>query len=218
MTEKSNTLLRRAGRQFWAKLSIGIITIVPFAASAWILYWIFISIDNILQPVIKVIWGRTIPGAGFAATLVLILLVGFIAGNVIGKRLIQYAESVIPGMPLFHQLYSGIKQIMESFSPAAGTSRMHPVLIDFPRKGMKALGFITSELRDESGKKLFFVFIPNSPNPTSGGFMEVVEETEITRTDISIESAFRTIFTAGKVVPEEVSRALFTDSKPPTDN
>ena len=200
-----------------AKLGIGIITIVPFAATVWILYFIFVRIDDILQPVISAIWGKNIPGVGFAATLILILLVGFFASNVIGKRLIRYAESVIPGMPLFHQLYSGIKQVMESFSPSAGTSHMQTVIIEFPRKGMKALGFITNELCDESGKKLFFVLIPNSPNPTSGGFMQIVEESEITRTKISIENTFKTIFSAGKVVPEEVVDCLFPSGKPAAD-
>lgn len=205
-------------RQLGAKFGIGIITIVPFAATIWILYEIFVRIDDILQPFIEAIWGHTIPGAGFAITLILILLAGFFASNFIGKRLIQYAESAIPGMPLFHQLYSGIKQILESFSPAAGTGRMRTVLIEFPRKGMKAIGFITNELRDESGKKLLFVFIPNSPNPTSGGFMEIVEEEEIIRTNISIENAFKTIFSAGKVVPDEVVDCLFPNGKPRVGN
>lgn len=213
MNHKVRNPLTWLSMKLGAKLGIGIITIVPFAATVWILYWIFITIDNILQPVISAIWGRHIPGVGFAATLILILIIGFIASNVIGKRLIHYAESVIPGMPLFHQLYSGIKQIMESFSPSGGSGRTQAVLIEFPRKGMKALGFITNELRDESGKKLVFVFIPNAPNPTSGGFMEIVEESEIIRTDISIECAFKTIFSAGKVVPPEVANALFTNGK-----
>ena len=106
-------------RQLGSKFGVGVITIVPFAATVWILYEIFTRIDDLLQPVIQAIWGKTIPGVGFAATLILILLVGFIASNVIGKRLIRYAEAAIPGMPVFHQIYTGIKQIMESFSPSA---------------------------------------------------------------------------------------------------
>src|SRR3990170_3377270 len=144
-------------RQLGAKLGIGIITIVPFAATVWILYEIFTRIDGLLQPVIKAIWGSTIP--------------------------------------------------------AAGTGSMRAVIIEFPRKGMKAIGFVTNELCDESGKKLFCVFIPNAPNPTSGGFMEIVEESEIVRTSISIENAFKTIFSAGKLVPDEVANYLFPSGK-----
>ena len=215
MKQKVRNPLTWLSMKLGAKLGIGIITMVPFAVTVWILYEIFIRIDGILQPVISAIWGKPVPGVGFAATLILILIVGLIASNVIGKRLILYAESLIPGMPLFHQLYTGIKQIVESFSPSApGASRMQTVLIEFPRKGMKAMGFITSEISDESGKKLLFVLIPNSPNPTSGGFMEIVGESEITRTGISIECAFKTIFSAGKLVPPEVASALFANTKP----
>ena len=200
-------------RQLGAKFGIGVITIVPFAATAWILYWMFTKIDDILQPVIKTIWGNTIPGAGFGITLVLIILVGFIASNVIGRRLIQYGESAIPWMPLVHQLYTGIKQILESFSASRENSRLQPVLVEFPKKGMKAIGFITSELLHESGKKLFVVFIPTSPNPATG-FMEIMEESEIIHTNISIENAIKMVVSAGSVVPEEVADTLFFHSKP----
>lgn len=218
MKQKSRNPFTWLSKQLGAKFGIGIITIVPFAATVWILYYIFVKIDDILQPEISAIWGKPVPGAGFAATLILILLAGFFASNVIGRRLIHYAESAIPGMPLFHQLYTGIKQVLESFTPSSGTSRMQTVIIDFPRKGMKAIGFATNEIRDESGKKLFFVFIPNSPNPTSGGFMQIVEESEIILTDISVENAFKTIFSAGKVVPREVAETLCANCKPTANN
>jgi uncharacterized membrane protein len=198
-------------RQLGAKFGIGIITIVPFAATIWILYEIFIRIDDILQPVITAIWGHHIPGVGFAATLIIILLVGLIASNFIGRRLIQYAERAIPGMPIVQQLYTGIKQTLESFSASRSPNHMEPVLIDFPREGTLAIGFITSELHDESGKKLFVVFIPNSPNPTSG-FLRVVKEAEITRTSVSIQNALKMVVSAGAVVPEEISDALFARS------
>jgi uncharacterized membrane protein len=201
-------------KQLGAKFGIGIITIIPFAATGWIIYWLFIHVDDILQPAIKAIWGTTVPGAGFAATLVLILLVGIIASNVIGKRLIRIGESVIPGLPIVQQLYTGIKQIMESFSPSADeAARMQTVIIEFPRKGMQAIGFVTNEISDESGKKLFLVYIPNSPNPTSGGFLEIAGESEIIRTHISIQDAFKTIVSAGKIVPAEVADSLFYYSK-----
>ena len=215
MKQKIRNPFKWVSMKLGAKLGIGIITIVPFAVSIWILYEIFTRIDGFLQPVIRSIWGFTVPGVGFAATLILVLIIGFIAGNVIGKRLLLYVESLIPGMPLFHQLYSGIKQIVESFSPSSpGTSRMETVIIDFPRKGMKTVGFITNELCDKTGKKLFFVWIPNSPNPTSGGFMEIVEESEIYRVNVPIESAFKTIFSAGKVVPQDISEKLFKECYP----
>ena len=195
------------GRQLRAQFLTGIIAVVPLGATILILYWIFTSIDNILQPVIKGIVGHPITGAGFGITIVLIYLIGVIASNVIGRRLIRYGETTLPGIPVFRQLYNGIKQILESFTSPEKTGFMQVVLIEFPRKGMRVIGFITNELCSEPGKKLLTVFIPTSPNPTSG-FLQIVAEDEITRTDISVENALRMVISAGRVSPEGVSNAL----------
>jgi len=89
---------------------------------------------------------------------------------------------------------------------------MPPVIIEFPKKGMRALGFITSELCNEEGKKLYVVYIPTVPTP-AGGFMQIVEESEIIRTNISIESAIKMIVSAGTVVPDDIIRTLFLEEK-----
>ncbi|MBA7660918.1 hypothetical protein ES703_68924 [subsurface metagenome] len=117
----------------------------------------------------------------------------------------------MPWLPFVHQLYSGIKQILESFSASRTTGRMQPVITEFPRKGMKVIGFITNELQHESGKKLLTVFIPTSPNPTSG-YLQIVEEEEIVRTSISIEDALKIVVSAGRVAPEEVVDYLFREN------
>ncbi|MFC1949340.1 DUF502 domain-containing protein [Chloroflexota bacterium] len=191
------------GRALGTKFGIGFITVVPTGVTIWILYWGFNTVDNFLQPFIKTIWGHTIPGVGFGVTVVLIFLIGFIASNVIGRRMIRYGESALPWLPLIGSLYSGIKQIMESFSAPKEKGRMQPVLTEFPRKGLRTIGFITNEIQNESGKKLFTVFIPTSPNPTSG-FLQIVEEKDITRTNMSVDSALKMVVSAGKVLPREV--------------
>ncbi|MFC2059742.1 DUF502 domain-containing protein [Chloroflexota bacterium] len=196
-------LIKIVGAQF----GTGIITIVPIVATIWILYWIFIAVDNVLQPLIRSVWGYTVTGVGFGIAIVLIYLVGVIASNVVGKRLIRYGESTLPWMPIVRQLYTGIKQILESFTTSGETGLMQPVLIEFPKKGMRALGFVTSELCDEPGKKLLTVFIPTSPNPTSG-FLEIVGEDKIIRTNITVENAFKMIVSAGRVSPKEVADKL----------
>ncbi len=200
-------LVRKLGTQFVE----GIITVVPVGAAILILYWVFNAIDNILQPVIIRVWGHTIPGAGFVVTILLIYLVGVIASNIVGKWLIRRAESALPWMPVFRQLYNGVKQILMSFTAPRDTGFMQVVLTEFPRKGMRAIGFITNELCDEPGKKLFTVFIPTSPNPTSG-FLHIVREDEITRTDISVENALKMVVSAGRVSPKEIIDRLSVDS------
>jgi len=185
---------------------------VPLGATVLILIWIFTSIDNILQPVIQLILGHPVPGVGFGITIVLIYLVGIIASNVGGKRLIQYGESLLVKIPVFRPLYSSIKQILGSFSSSGKTSLVQTVLVEFPRKGMWMIGFITNESPTQSGKVQLNIFIPTSPNPTSG-FLQIVSEEEVVRTDIPVDEALKMVISAGKVSPEKLYNKLSERNK-----
>jgi uncharacterized membrane protein len=185
----------------------GILVVVPAGATILILYWVFTSIDNILQPVVRAIVGHNIPGVGFGVTVVLIYLTGVIARNVIGKRLIKYGDSLMSRVPLFRGLYLGIRQILESFSAPNKTGFMQVVLVEFPRKGIRAMAFVTNEITDSGGKKMLSVLIPTSPNPTSG-FLQIVREEDIVRTGISVEDALKMVVSAGRMTPVEVETKL----------
>ena len=197
----------RVGKKLRAQFGAGILVIVPIIITILILVWLFGYIDNIAQPVAKSLLGRTIPGLGFALTVVLIYLTGVVATSVIGKRLVGYIESLLARVPLFRYLYTGIKQIMVSFTTSGETKFLQVVLVEFPKKGMRVLGFVTSESRIESGEKLLTVFIPTSPNPTSG-YLEIVRENDIIRTNISIDDALKMVLSAGKVSLQEVTDRL----------
>ncbi|MEQ4489595.1 MAG: DUF502 domain-containing protein [Dehalococcoides mccartyi] len=197
------------GRKLIKQFITGIITVVPFGATILILIWIFNAIDSILQPIITAICGHTITGVGFGVTIALIFLTGVVASNVIGKYLVRYIESASSSIPIVSLLYKGIKEILESFFTPGKTGFLQVVLVEFPRKGMKTIAFVTSELNDEAGKKMYTVFIPTVPNPTSG-FLQIVEEGEATRTNISIEDAIKMVVSAGKASPKNV---LFNEKK-----
>lgn len=194
------------GRKLRTQFLAGILIVVPIGATILILVWIFNQIDSILhlQPLIERMLGRPVPGVGFGITILLIYLVGVTASNVLGRRLLRYGESLVTRIPMVRQLYSGIKQIFESFSTPSKTGFMQVVLVEFPRKGMRTIGFITNESLDKSGKKLLNIFIPTAPNPTSG-FLQIARESEITRTNISVDDALKMVVSAGRVSPPEVT-------------
>ena len=203
---------RQFGRRIRSRFLTGLLVLVPIGITVLIVVWIFTTIDNILQPTIRTILGYTVPGLGFVITVILIYLAGLIAGNVGGKRLIHYGESLLARVPLIRQLYNGIKQIMESFSEPAKAGFMQAVLIEFPRKGIWTLGFITRELLLESGEKQLNVFIPTAPNPMSG-FLQIVKDKEVIRTDVPVDEALRMIISAGKVSPQAISDKLANRSE-----
>jgi len=207
MEHIKKTSRKQVGKKLRAQFITGILIVVPIGAAILILRWLFLAIDNILQPVAESLLGYTIPGLGLGITVVLIYLAGVVATNVIGRRLIRYGESLLARVPLFRYLYTGIKQILQSFATPGEGGFLQVVLVEFPKKGMRAIGFVTSESRVESGEKLLNVFIPTSPNPTSG-YLEIVKENDIIKTDISIDDALKMVLSAGKVSLQEVTDRL----------
>ena len=123
--------------------------------------------------------------------------------NIIGKKLINYGESLLDKVPIFRQIYKGIRQILESFAAPNRTGFMQVVLVEFPRDGMRAIAFVTNELEDVTGEKMISVLIPTSPNPTSG-FLQIVKEKDVIRTKISVDEALKMIVSAGRMTPPEV--------------
>jgi len=202
-TSPDRQIARKIRRQFVA----GILVILPIGAAVLILVWLFFTIDNFLQPVAKSLLGHTVPGLGVAITVVLVYLTGVVATSVVGRRLVRYGESLLARVPVFRYLYTGIKQIMESFATPREAGFLQVVLVEFPKKDMRVIGFLTSESYVESGEKLLTVFIPTSPNPTSG-YLEIVREQDVIRTNISVDDALKMVLSVGKVSLPEVADRL----------
>lgn len=201
------SFLRWVGRKLRAYFLAGILVTVPLGLTVWIILWIFNGVDGFLQPLIERIFGHHIPGVGFGVTVFLIFIIGIIASNVLGRRLLRYGESWLTKVPLANYLYNGIRQIVQAFAAPDKTGFMEVVLVEFPRKGTRTLGFITNETPDESGSKLLNIFIPTSPNPTSG-FLQIIEENQVIRTKLSVDEALRMVVSGGRVSPKEVSDKL----------
>ena len=202
MASRHRTSWGWLARQLRNKFILGVVVIVPVSVTIWILAWVFNSIDNILQPTIRSIWGHSFPGVGFVITILVIYLAGIIASSIIGKKVIAFGETLLGRVPLVRQLYKGIKQVLESFTAPRETGFMQVVLIEFPSKGIQSIGFITNKLCAQSGEQLFTVFIPMSPTPTSG-FLVIVREDEIVRTNITVEDALRLVVSAGRLSLEK---------------
>jgi uncharacterized membrane protein len=201
--EKKQTAKVSLGKKLRQQFIAGLIITVPLGASILILVWVFNSVDHILQPVINTIWGRDIPGVGFGVTVVLIYLAGVVARNVFGLRILKYFDNLLNKVPVFNLLYRGIRQIMSSFSATDSTAFLQVVLVEFPQKGMKAIAFVTNEIIEPDGEKSLSVLIPTAPNPTSG-FMQIVKEKDVIRTNIPVDEAIKMIVSAGKVIPEDM--------------
>ena len=199
------------GRKLRGHFLAGILITVPIGVTVWIFLWIFNAIDRFLRPYIEDIFDPP-RGVFFAITLLLVYLAGVIASNVLGRRLIRYGESLLARVPIANYVYSGIRQIMQSFAAPDKTGFMQVVLVEFPRRGTRTIGFITNESSDKSGKKLLNIFIPTSPNPTSG-FLQIMDEDDVIRTNLSVDDALKMVVSGGRMSPQEVSDKLFVEGR-----
>lgn len=211
MEQSKRDSLSGVGKKIRTQFIAGLLVIVPIAAAVLILRWLFFNIDAILRPLAVQLFNYDGPGLGLALMVVLIYIAGVLATSVVGKRLLPYGESLLAKVPVFRYVYSSVKQIMEAFARPRETGFLQVVLVEFPKKGMRVIGFVTSEARCESGEKLSTVFIPTSPNPTSG-YLEIVREADLIRTNIPIDEALRMVLSAGRVSLKEVTTRLGAES------
>lgn len=143
------------GRKIRGQFVTGLLVVVPVAASILILIWVFDGIDHILQPIIRQIAGHDIRGVGFGVAIVLIYVVGVVARNFIGRRLMRFGNSILMRIPVLRGLYSGIRQIMQTVAAPDKASFLQVVLVEFPRKDIWALGFITKEVVTERRREIY---------------------------------------------------------------
>jgi uncharacterized membrane protein len=182
----------------------GLVILLPTVITAWILYRLFKSVDNILKPIVARYPFIDFPGLGFVSVIVIILLVGVFASNIFGRRIIRWGESLVTRIPMVSRMYTAIKQISEVFLQQERTVFRKAILIQYPRPGIYVVGFVTSKwkIRSADGTEQMFVnvFLPTTPNPTSGLFL-MIPEGEAVPLDCTIEEALKMVISGGAVLP-----------------
>jgi uncharacterized membrane protein len=194
----SRSTWAHVGKRVRAHFLAGLLVVIPLLATLLILKWLFEWVDDILQPAIRGVFGRPLYGVGFLSTVVLVYVAGFATTHFGGRRLVLFGESLLARVPIVRQVYNGIKQIVESFASPRATGFMEVVLVEFPRKGMYMLGFVTNEELDSTGRRMANVFVPTAPNPTSG-FLQILPAEDLIRTTIPVDDALKMVVSAGRV-------------------
>ncbi|HEY7649212.1 MAG TPA: DUF502 domain-containing protein [Methylomirabilota bacterium] len=193
----------------WLKgrLITGFFVTVPAVLTAWILWVFWNGIDDIFKPMYQRMFGRPVPGLGFLTAMSIILLMGIIARNVVGRRVLGWAEVVMLRVPLFGRLYPSVKTLVDAFSPERRSSFKAVVLVQHPREGGYAFGFVTAELVLDSptGKvEMVTTFVPT--NNLYLGDVVMVPREDIIPTGLSVEEGIRIILSAGTATPPRLPR------------
>lgn len=198
-----------AGVQTWLKVRLiaGFFVTVPAVATAWILWIFWARIDDIFAPLYDRLFGRPVPGFGFLTAVGVILLMGTIARNVVGRRVLTWGEAMLFKLPVFGRLYPSVKMLVDSFSPERRSAFKAVILVQHPREGGYAFGFVTSEVIVEtpSGKsEMATVFVPT--NNLYLGDVVLVPRVDIIPTGLSVEEGIRIILSAGTATPPRLPR------------
>lgn len=198
-------------------LLTGLLTIIPL----WVTWLVFRFVLSVLAGMGAPLVAAIINGIGLFSsataadlnsnwllhilalllTLCVLYLIGWLAHRVIGQRIITGFESLLQRIPLVQTIYGGTKKLMSALQSKPGNTQ-RVVLVDFPRKGMKVVGFVTRVMTEQgSNREMAAVYIPTTPNPT-GGYLEIVPVDELTPTDWSMDQAMAFIISGGAVGPD----------------
>ena len=179
----------------------GLLAIVPVALTFYILKGIFTFLDNLTSPIFKEM-DIYIPGLGILLTLLLVYFLGLFITNILGKRVLYWLEKLIKNIPLVNTIYNTIKQITHAITGTAENNFQSVVYIEYPRKELWTLAFVTGESTNETQVEFYHLFVPTTPNPTSGVFI-IIPKKDTRKTELNIEEALKSVISGGMLASKQ---------------
>ena len=192
----------------------GILSIIPLYLTYWIIQKVFFLLSvpgrTIVSSILELLNISKLEEAfiipieyllGFILTLLFFFILGLIVSNVIGKRIYSAFEKMLDKIPLVNKIYKSIKEIISTFS-VSNKSFKKVVLIQYPRNGLWTMCMVTGESQNKNNEEFYTVFVPTTPNPTSG-FMLLIKKTDVINTDITVEDGLKIIISGGLIAPDK---------------
>ena len=203
----------------------GVVVAAPITITIWLIYTFVGFVDRVIKPLIPARYNPesylpfAIPGMGLLIAILGLTLLGALAANIFGRTLLDVSERMVNSVPLIRNIYSALKQIVETVFQGQQNSFKEVVLVEYPMQGSYAVAFVASRgkgvIREVAGKgdEAIGVFIPTTPNPTSG-FLLFVPEKSAVKLDLSVEEAAKLIISFGMVAPEHLPEGATPSDHP----
>jgi len=185
----------------------GLVVVVPIVITALALFWLFRILDGFLSPALEEILGKEIPGLGFLTEIVVIFLVGLLATNVFGSRLLRFVQNFLMRIPLVRNIYPAVRQLVEAFSGTGSSSFKKVVLVEYPQKGTFSLGFLTNEVKMERAQEdgqFFSVYLPT--NNLYLGQVALFKAEDVIFTSFTVEEGLKIILSGGTAFPPSIKK------------
>ncbi len=201
---------------FRRSIIAGLLVWVPLGVTVFVISFLVGLMDKTLVLIPKQyqpdsLIGFHIPGLGVVLSILVVFVTGVIIANLFGKQLVAIAESMLSRIPLVRSIYAGVKQLMETVFVSGGQSFRKVLLIEYPRKGLWTLAFQTGtekgEAQIKTGQDVINVYVPTTPNPTSGFFI-MVAKSDVQELDMSVDDGLKMLISMGAVVPDSQAVAV----------
>lgn len=198
------------------RLVTGLLLLAPLVGAGWLVYWLVTSVDGLFPVALRPhVGGRPVPGLGLLAVVVLAFLVGLFTHNFIGRRLLAGFDALAQKIPVFGTTYGLLKQVLESVFSSGGGSFKSAVLVEYPTPGSWAIAFVAQplvvgKLQEATSAVVMAVYVPTTPNPTSGFFL-LVDRARVRPLDMTVEQAFKALLTMG--IADAPGEVLATTAK-----
>lgn len=208
---KQLSFLHRMRRYFLT----GLVVAAPIGITIYIGWWFITFVDDHIKPLIPTVYNPenylpfSIPGLGLVAVIIFLIILGALTANLFGRALIRFGERIVDRMPVVRSIYGTLKQIFETVIAQDTKSFSDVVLVEYPRKGIWAIAFVSAENKSEIQTKMedevINLFLPTTPNPTSG-FLLFVPKKDLIYLDMTPDQGAKYVISAGLVNPEDLPR------------
>ena len=216
--------LQRLERHVLSRMFSGFFVLIPLIVTVLILQYVFDYLDGVVRGdggLLSEVIDKTplnFPGVGVVIALIIFYVIGALVATQSGRRIVDWPNVILTRIPVVKTIYGVAKQTTDALSSPMGHRFSRVVLLEWPRPGVKAMGFVTAHGHSPVDDSTYLVvYIPTVPNPTSG-MMALVPEEDVTETDITVEDAMKMVFSGGIVLPDALRlRPRATLSSPPAD-
>jgi len=192
-----NKIIQSLQRTFLA----GLFTAAPIALTIYIIGLIFRVLDKPTATFLKR-YDIEFPGLGIIISIIFVFLLGIIITNVLGRKLFSWGEKFLASLPIVNPIYNTVKQITNAFSGSSSRAFRKVVYIEYPRHGLWTIAFVTAESNNGQGQEFYHLFVPTTPNPTSGFYLVIPREDAI-ESQLNVEQGLKTVISGGALANQK---------------
>ncbi|MCX8103241.1 MAG: DUF502 domain-containing protein [Candidatus Bipolaricaulota bacterium] len=206
------SLGRRIWHHIYSRMLTGVVFVVPVILTIWVLQVLYNLLDGPLRSLLNTVLRYTVrielpSGVGLVLTLLALYVTGILATNMLGRRFLEFWESVLQRMPIVNSVYNAARQVVRTLSGPQERSFQRVVLIEFPSKGLWTIGFQVGMIQTSDGREWVRVYVPTTPNPTSG-YLQFLPKENVQFTSIPVDEALKMVVSGGILAPERLDIGL----------